>query len=114
MNTNETKWIHGRFICGDGHSLPLNCTHPDTQKMVEVADGALAQVLALHPQIVDGLDKLGEGFLGDVRVEFYGKVHRFGRSSVKRSSAGSKSKTTKTKPYHYDLLQRTQGREHCR
>ncbi|UWI83494.1 hypothetical protein [Ralstonia phage BHDT_So9] len=43
------------------------------------AASALAQVLAQHPQIVSGLDKLGEGFLGDVRVEFYGEVHYLGR-----------------------------------
>lgn len=43
------------------------------------AAAALAQVLAQHPQIVDGLELLGDGFLGDVRVEFYGKVHYFGR-----------------------------------
>lgn len=40
---------------------------------------ALEQALAKQPQLTAGLDLLGEGHLGDVRVEFYGKVHRFGR-----------------------------------
>lgn len=40
---------------------------------------ALEQALAQQPQITPGLELLGEGHLGDVRVEFYGKVHHFGR-----------------------------------
>ncbi|CAH0532122.1 hypothetical protein UAM5_00005 [Ralstonia phage UAM5] len=40
---------------------------------------AIEQALAQQPQITSGLDYLGEGHLGDLRVEFYGKVHRFGR-----------------------------------
>lgn len=40
---------------------------------------ALEQALAKQPQITPSVDKLGEGFLGDVSVEFYGKVHHFGR-----------------------------------
>lgn len=40
---------------------------------------ALEQAIAQQPQIVEGLELLGEGHLGDVRVEFYGKVYDFGR-----------------------------------
>lgn len=40
---------------------------------------ALEQALAQQPQITPGLELLGEGHLGDVRVEFYGKVYDFGR-----------------------------------
>lgn len=40
---------------------------------------ALEQALAKQPHLTAGLELLGEGHLGDVRVEFYGKVHYFGR-----------------------------------
>ncbi|QKW95359.1 hypothetical protein [Ralstonia phage RPZH6] len=39
---------------------------------------ALEQALAKQPQLTAGLELLGEGHLGDVRVEFYGMVHHFG------------------------------------
>lgn len=45
MNTNEIAWIRGRFICGDGHPLPLNCTHPDTLKVVDEVDAVLMKMM---------------------------------------------------------------------
>ncbi|WVS23939.1 hypothetical protein QkW1_16 [Ralstonia phage QkW1] len=55
-----------------------------TEQAIALADQAnaataLEQALAQQPQLTDGLELLGEGYLGDVRVEFYGKVHYFGR-----------------------------------
>lgn len=55
-----------------------------TEQAIALADQAnaataLEQALAQQPQLVPGLDKLGECCLGDVRVDLYGKLLHFGR-----------------------------------
>ncbi|QMV33112.1 hypothetical protein KMC49_gp44 [Ralstonia phage Firinga] len=56
-------------------------TNQAIERQAEQANAATAlqQALAKQPQIETGLDLLGEGFLGDVAVEFYGKLYDFGR-----------------------------------
>ena len=65
MNTNETKWIRGRFICGDGHPLPINCTHPDTIKIVEEADAVIAKMMQITiAHRADGLPAVWPNYKG--------------------------------------------------